>query len=102
VSRRPPVIRQAPPLRKSGTIIKREEIQMFKYAIAAALVLSSGGMALAGGNSEAARAMAAVLSGTPGIGGVAPTVSGTNAVPGDSGWGNAGSRIVSGAQVSSR
>jgi len=97
-----PVIWAKGVLRKPCTIINQGEIQMFKYAIAAAVVLSSGGVALAGGNSEAARAMAAVLSGTPGIGGVAPTVSGQNAVAGDSGWGNAGSRLVSGAQVSKK
>ena len=74
---------------------------MLKVAFAAAIVLSSGAAAMAGGNSGPARAMAAVLSATPGIGGVAPTVSGKNATAaGDSGWGNAGSRLVSGAQVS--
>lgn len=55
---------------------------------------------LANGNSGAARNMAATLSGTPGIGGAAPTVSGKNAAKGDSGWGNAGSRDVAGEQVS--
>ena len=70
-------------------------------ATTAAVMTLSLGSALAGGNSDAARQMANTLSGTPGIGGVAPTVSGKNAsAPGDSGWGNAGSRIVSGDQVS--
>lgn len=75
---------------------------MLKIVFASALVLTSTGMAMAGGgNSAAAQAMAAVLSGTPGIANVAPTVSGKNAsAPGDSGWGNAGSRIVVGTQVS--
>lgn len=71
---------------------------------AAAVVLVSGSFAFAdssNSNASSAKAMAAVLSGTPGIGGVAPTVSGKNAsAPGDSGWGNAGSRLVVGTQVS--
>lgn len=77
---------------------------MLKIVVASAIVMASASMALAGGgNSGAAQAMAAVLSGTPGIGGIAPTVSGKNAgAAGDSGWGNAGSRIVSGTQVSGK
>ena len=71
---------------------------------AAALLFTSATFAAAqssNSNAEAARGMADTLSGTPGIGGVAPTVSGKNASgPGDSGWGNAGSRVVSENQVS--
>ncbi len=58
---------------------------------------------MANGNSGAAKNMADTLSGTPGIGAAAPTVSGKNAIDGnksDSGWGNAGSRVVAGQQVS--
>jgi hypothetical protein len=77
---------------------------MRSILIASAFVLSTGGIAFAGSassNADAAKAMAGVLSGTPGIGGVAPTVSGKNASgAGDSGWGNAGSRLVVGTQVS--
>ncbi|RLK03492.1 hypothetical protein [Ruegeria conchae] len=59
--------------------------------------------AMANGNSDAAKNMADTLSSTPGIGAAAPSVSGKNAIDGiksDSGWGNAGSRVVSGQQVS--
>ncbi len=59
--------------------------------------------AMANGNSDAAKNMADTLSSTPGIGAAAPSVSGKNAIDGDtsdSGWGNAGSREVSGQQVS--
>lgn len=49
-------------------------------------------------NSGAATNMAEVLSGTPGIGGAAPTVSGEE-FRGDSGWGNNGSEIVAGDKV---
>ncbi|WP_319544299.1 hypothetical protein [Ruegeria conchae] len=59
--------------------------------------------AMANGNSVAAKNMADTLSSTPGIGAAAPSVSGKNAIDGnksDSGWGNAGSRVVSGQQVS--
>ena len=74
---------------------------MLKIVFASALVLTSTGMAMAsGGNSAAAQAMAAVLKAVPGTGAAAPTVSGKNAVAGDSGWGNAGSRLVVGTQVS--
>ncbi len=58
---------------------------------------------MANGNSGAAKNMADTLSGTPGIGAAAKTVSGKNAINGDtsdSGWGNAGSREVSKQQVS--
>jgi hypothetical protein len=53
-------------------------------------------------NAGAARAMAEVLSGTPGIGGIAPTVSGQNAPggPSNSGWGKAGSEATTGTRVS--
>ncbi len=59
--------------------------------------------AMANGNSDAAKNMADTLSSSPGIGAAAPSVSGKNAIDGDtsdSGWGNAGSRVVSGQQVS--
>ena len=73
---------------------------------AAALLIGSTTLASAqseNSNAEAARNMADTLSGTPGIGKAAPTVSGKNAIDGvrsDSGWGNAGSRAVAGDQVS--
>ena len=82
----------------------QEENDMRSMIIAAAIAVATSGVALAGSgssNSDAAKAMASVLSGTPGIASVAPTVSGTNASgPGDSGWGNAGSRLVVSKQVS--
>ena len=71
-----------------------------------ALLVLIAGSASAGshkGNSAAAKNMAETLSGTPGIGAAAKTVSGKNAIDGnrsDSGWGNAGSRVVAGEQVS--
>ncbi|WP_170387251.1 hypothetical protein [Ruegeria atlantica] len=67
------------------------------------ILVVTAGLANAGSensNASAARNMADTLSSTPGIGGAAPTVSGKNAAKGDSGWGNAGSREVSGQQVS--
>lgn len=73
---------------------------------AAALLIGSTTIAAAqssNSNADAARNMAGTLSGTPGIGKAAPTVSGKNAIEGntsDSGWGNAGSRVVAGDQVS--
>ena len=73
---------------------------------ATAFVVIIAGSASAGSdksNSAAAKNMAETLSGTPGIGAAAPTVSGNNAIDGnrsDSGWGNAGSRAVAGEQVS--
>jgi hypothetical protein len=50
-------------------------------------------------NREAAQNMASTLSGTPGIGAAAPTVSGSGE-RGNSGWGNNGSDLVSGDKVS--
>jgi hypothetical protein len=73
---------------------------------AAIILAATGGLAIAGpanSNAGAAKNMAETLSGTPGIGAAAPTVSGNNAIDGDksdSGWGNAGSRAVAGEQVS--
>ena len=70
------------------------------------ILVSFAGVAVAGSdnsNSGAATNMAETLSSTPGIGAAAPTVSGKNAIDGvksDSGWGNAGSRVVAGEQVS--
>ncbi len=70
-------------------------------ALAAVAMMLVSGSAFAESNSGAARNMAETLKSTPGIGGAAPNVSGKNATaPGDSGWGNAGSRLVSGEQVS--
>jgi hypothetical protein len=53
-------------------------------------------------NAGAAQGMADVLSGTPGIGGIAPSVSGKNAPggPSNSGWGNTGSKATTGTSVS--
>ena len=67
---------------------------------AAILLAASSTFALANGNSDNAKTMVQNIQ-TLG-GSIAPTVSGTNAIAkGDSGWGNAGSRVTSGgAQVS--
>ena len=73
------------------------------FALTASAIVVLTAPAMANGNSAAAKNMAETLSGTPGIGGAAPTVSGNNAIEGDrsdSGWGNAGSREVAGQQVS--
>ena len=72
-------------------------------------ILASGFSALfvtsayAGGNSEAAKAMADLVSRDRGVtAAAAPTVSGKNATgPGASGWGNTGSQALSpGGRVS--
>ena len=67
----------------------------------AALAALISAPAFAQGNSGTAKGMAGVLSGTPGIGGIAPSVSGTQAQPGpsNSGWGNAGSEVTTGTSV---
>ena len=64
----------------------------------AALAALISAPAFAQGNSETARGMADVLSGTPGIGGIAPTVSGEESRS-NSGWGNAGSKETTGTSV---
>ena len=78
-----------------------------RTVLTAAIILAAASCAAFAGsensNAAAARNMADTLSGTPGIGSAAATVSGNNAIDGDrsdSGWGNAGSREVAGDQVS--
>ena len=75
----------------------------FIYLACAAVVgLALSGPAMAdssNSNKEAAQNMADTLSGTPGIGAAAPTVSGSSE-RGNSGWGNNGSDLVSGDKVS--
>jgi hypothetical protein len=68
-------------------------------AAVAAITFASTAYA-SGGNSDRAKAMADVLSGTPGIGGAAPGVSGNDPALGiggrsESGWGNTGSGALS-------
>jgi hypothetical protein len=87
---------------KSMSIVHSRTRQLAVWAFVAALVLT---MSLAspanagGGNSDRAKAMAGVLSGTPGIGAAASTVSGNNPALGTgrsaSGWGNTGSAALS-------
>lgn len=50
------------------------------------------------GNSDRAGAMADTLSGSPGIGGAAPSVSGKSEKS-DSGWGSNGSEALGGGSV---
>ena len=66
-----------------------------------AIAVLIAGPAMAQGNSGTARGMAGVLSSDPGIGGIAPSVSGNRAEPGpsNSGWGNAGSEATTGTSV---
>lgn len=73
------------------------------FVLSTSALIALAAPVMANGNSGAAKNMAATLSGTPGIGAAAATVSGKNAIGGvksDSGWGNAGSREVAGDQVS--
>jgi len=65
--------------------------------LALALSFALASSAFAGGNSDAARNMATFLK--DGLGSAAPTVSGRDARS-NSGWGNNGSAIVAGDQVS--
>ena len=64
----------------------------------AALAALVSAPAFAQGNSGTARDMADVLSGSPGIGGIAPSVSGQGQRS-NSGWGNAGSEATTGTSV---
>lgn len=78
-------------------------IRLFKLLAGTAFLgLALAGPALAdssNSNRDAARNMADTLSGTPGIGAAAPSVSGRDE-RGNSGWGNNGSEAVSGDRVS--
>jgi len=69
-----------------------------KIAIATTVLLLTTSTAMAGGNSANAKAMVGKIQELGGN--IAPTVSGKNAAKGDSGWGNAGSRLTTGTQVS--
>jgi hypothetical protein len=78
---------------------------MMKWGVAvlcaAAFVGGAASAQSSNSNAGAAQGMAGVLSGTPGIGGIAPSVSGQNAPggPSNSGWGNAGSEATTGTSV---
>ena len=68
----------------------------------AALTVAMASTAFAGGHQGNRAAAAAMVEQIQTLGAdIAPTVSGQNAAKGDSGWGNAGSRITTGGtQVS--
>ena len=75
---------------------------MNKMILGAAVAALFAGSAFAQGNSDRARDMADVLSGEPGIGRAAASISGKNAIGGDrssSGWGNTGSAALAGGSV---